>query len=121
MIENGLPAVFQTLEFPADANVEIAVSLGHIPGVAPQFVVETPEMALGIVVFVFEFLLDGDNLILFRPGFNATEKNPVDATIGTACSHQIFAAILIVDDVAVVRLAHTFGQVLNNGHTRSFV
>ena len=73
----------QTVHFPADAHVDIAIGLRHEPGIPRQVVFEEPQPALSRGMVVEEFLFLGDDQRGRRRGYRPAETTR--GRPGSAC------------------------------------
>src|SRR6202034_1162216 len=84
----------------ADADVQPAVLLGHVPGIARQFVLAEPQVAVRVLPVVLDLVLERHDLQLVRARVRLAEQVAVHRAARAAGADQVTAAIRAVDDVA---------------------
>src|ERR1700739_915193 len=92
-----LATLLQPLGDRADADVEPAVLLGHVPGITRQALLEEPQMAVAVAPVVTDFVLERDDLQIAGARVELAEQFAVHGTAGAAGADQIAAAIAVID------------------------
>src|SRR5580658_3639846 len=101
VLADVLAALLHARGDAADADIQPAALLGHVPRVTGQPVLEEPQVAVRILPVVLDLVFQRDNLQLAGARIQLAEQLAVDRTAGAARADQIAAAVRAVDDIAV--------------------
>src|SRR5581483_9730928 len=114
MIMYGAPAALDAVRHAADADIEPAVLLRHVPGISRQAVVEEPEMAVRLAPVVLDLVLQGDGLQVARARIELAEERAVHRAAGAPGADEIAAAKRLIDEVGTTLLADVADRVLHH-------
>ena len=101
VLPDVVPAALHALGDPADAYIEPALLLGHVPGVTGQPVVEEPQVAVAVLPVVLDLVLERDDLQLGGARVQLAEQRAVHRAARAARADQPAAAKRVVYDKAV--------------------
>src|SRR6266481_4248973 len=101
VLPDVVAAPLHALGDPADAHIEPALLLGHVPRVTREPVIEEPQVAVGVAPVVLDLVLEGDDLQLAGSRIEIAEQRAVHRAARTAGADQPAAAKRVVYDKAV--------------------
>ena len=91
----------QLLRHGADADIEVAAGLGHVPAIAGQAALEEPQAAGAVAPIVGELLLQHGRLQRLLARRQLAEEGAMHRAAGPAGADQVPAAIGLVEHVPV--------------------